>query len=296
LMHAETLTYMLHQLPFNHKIIPAAYSVHYSNDPVGQQMIDIPAGRASLGLARRDEAFGWDNEYEVCTVDVPAFAIDKFEVTNGQYLAFLRAGGYEIKSLWTDHDWQWKTANEISHPVFWKRNGDQWLYCGMFEERPLPLNTPVYVSLAEARAYAAWAGKELPTEAEWQRAAYADTNGGERPYPWGDAVPGNAFGNFDFAHWNPTPVNAFPQGESAFGVADLMGNGWEWTATQFAPLPGFNAFPFYPGYSADFFDGKHFVMKGGSPRTAACMLRRSFRNWFQPHYQYVYAGFRCVKR
>jgi ergothioneine biosynthesis protein EgtB len=296
LMHAETLAYMLHQLPFHHKIVPPAHSLQYSNEAVGQEMIDIPVGRATLGLARNEDAFGWDNEYEVCTVDVPAFAIDKFEVTNGQYLAFVRAGGYEIKSLWTDDDWQWKTANGISHPVFWKRNGDQWLYCGMFEEQSLPLNAPVYVSLAEARAYAAWAGKELPTEAEWHRAAYADKNGGERAYPWGDVVSGKGLGNFDFAHWNPTPVNAFPQGESAFGVADLMGNGWEWTSTQFAPLPGFKAFTFYPGYSADFFDGKHFVMKGGSPRTAACMLRRSFRNWFQPHYQYVYAGFRCVKR
>jgi formylglycine-generating enzyme required for sulfatase activity len=89
-------------------------------------------------------------------------------------------------------------------------------------------------------------------------------------------------------------VNAFPAGQSAFGVADLLGNGWEWTSTLFAPFPGFQPFPFYPGYSADFFDGKHYVMKGGSARTAACMLRPSFRNWFQPHYQFVYAGFRCV--
>jgi ergothioneine biosynthesis protein EgtB len=295
LMHAETLAYMLHQLPFTHKVIPSAPSIQ-SNEPVAQQMIQIPAGRATLGLARDDENFGWDNEYEVCSVDVPAFAIDKFEVTNGQFLAFLRAGGYEMKSFWTEDDWKWKTENGISHPVFWKRNNDQWLYCGMFEEQqPLPLNAPVYVSLAEARAYAAWAGKDLPTEAEWHRAAYGDTDGGERAYPWGDAAP-NGLGNFDFANWNPTPVNAFPAGESAFGVADLLGNGWEWTSTQFAPLPEFKAFPFYPGYSADFFDGKHFVIKGGSPRTAACMLRRSFRNWFQPHYQYVYAGFRCVKR
>jgi formylglycine-generating enzyme required for sulfatase activity len=103
-------------------------------------------------------------------------------------------------------------------------------------------------------------------------------------------------GNFDFAGWDPTPVNSFPGGDSAFGVADLLGNGWEWTSTPFAPFAGFEPFPFYRGYSADFFDGKHFVMKGGSARTAACMLRSSFRNWFQPHYQYVYAGFRCVSR
>lgn len=103
------------------------------------------------------------------------------------------------------------------------------------------------------------------------------------------------FGNFDFARWSPTPVNAFPESQSAFGVDGMVGNGWEWTATEFSPFPGFEPFPFYRGYSADFFDGKHFVMKGGSARTAASMLRRSFRNWFQPHYQYIYTGFRCVR-
>ena len=103
-------------------------------------------------------------------------------------------------------------------------------------------------------------------------------------------------GNFDFERWDPTPVAAFPEGKSAFGVTDLLGNAWEWTSTEFASFPGFQPFEFYPGYSANFFDGAHYVMKGGSPRTAASMLRRSFRNWFQPHYQYVYAGFRCVSK
>jgi formylglycine-generating enzyme required for sulfatase activity len=102
-------------------------------------------------------------------------------------------------------------------------------------------------------------------------------------------------GNFDFHQWDPAPAGAHPEGASAFGVHDLVGNGWEWTRTPFAPFRGFAPMPFYPGYSANFFDGKHYVMKGGSPRTAACMLRRSFRNWFQPHYPYVYATFRCVE-
>jgi len=158
----------------------------------------------------------------------------------------------------------------------------------------------VYVSQAEATAYARWAGKSLPTEAEWQRAAYGvgDDALSKRAmsYPWGNLPPDPRFGNFDFHRWDPAPVDAFPDGRSAFGVHDLLGNGWEWTATVFAPFPGFEAFPFYRGYSANFFDGKHFVMKGGSARTAACMLRPTFRNWFQPHYQYVYAGFRCVSR
>jgi formylglycine-generating enzyme required for sulfatase activity len=114
-------------------------------------------------------------------------------------------------------------------------------------------------------------------------------------YPWGDEPPEGQRGNFDGQRWDASPVDSHTAGASAFGVVDLLGNGWEWTSTVFGALPGFKAFPFYPGYSADFFDGRHFVMKGGSPRTGACMLRRSFRNWFQPHYPYAYATFRCVE-
>ena len=166
----------------------------------------------------------------------------------------------------------------------------------MFGEIRLPLEWPVYVSHAEATAYANWLGRKLPTEAQFHRAAYGTPEGTrERSYPWGEEAPGPSKGNFDFKSWDPLPVGAHPAGASVFGVHDLVGNGWEWTRTEFAPFPGFTTMPFYPGYSANFFDGKHYVMKGGSPRTAACMLRRSFRNWFQPHYPYVYATFRCVE-
>jgi formylglycine-generating enzyme required for sulfatase activity len=164
----------------------------------------------------------------------------------------------------------------------------------MFDEIPLPLDWPVYVSHAEASAYARWAGKVLPSEAQWHRAAYGTPDGPERPYPWGAQPPSPQRGNFDFHRWDPVSVGSFEKGQSAFGVLGLLGNGWEWTSSVFGPFPGFERFSFYPGYSADFFDDKHYVMKGGSPLTAACMLRRSFRNWFQPHYPYVYAGFRCV--
>ena len=297
LMHAETLAYMLHQLPLEKKILRATENL--SAPPIEPRMIDIPAGPTTLGQRRSDEKFGWDNEFEAVTVDVPAFAIDQYKVTNRQYLDCVLAGGYDTPALWSD-DWRWRSTQNISQPVFWKRDGDQWRYRGMFADVPLPMNAPVYVSHAEAKAYARWAGKHLPTEAEWHRAAYGSEDGtglaSASLYSWGDAEPGPRFGNFDFARWDPTPVNAFPDGNSAFGVGDLMGNGWEWTSTPFAPFPGFEPFPFYRGYSADFFDGKHFVMKGGSARTAACMLRRSFRNWFQSHYQYAYAGFRCVQR
>ncbi len=293
LMHVETLAYMLHQLPLNQKI-PQESPLHFATSLIPPRMIEIPAGTATLGLLRGGETFGWDNEYERHAGQVPAFQIDQYEVTNGQYLEFMADGGYDTRAFWSDEDWNWKTAHAVSNPVFWTKAGDAWLYRAMFEEVPLALDCPVYVSRAEAMAYARWAGKSLPTEEQWHRAAYGTKDGTEKTYPWGNEIPNSSFGNFDFASWNPTPVTAFPAGRSAFGVHDMLGNGWEWTSTVFAPFPGFEPFPFYRGYSADFFDGKHFVMKGGSPRTAACMLRPTFRNWFQAHYQYVYAGFRCV--
>ena len=294
LMHAETLAYMLHQLPHDRKI-PPQLKPELVLGPGIPGIIEIPAGRATLGL-RRGEAgsFGWDNEYEQNTVEVPAFSIDQLPVTNQQYLEFVTAGGYENPDFWSREGWEWKTKNNISHPGFWRNHTGVWYFSGMFEEVPLPMDCPVYVSHAEASAYARWAGKSLPTEAQWHRAAYGTPEGQERPYPWGNEPPSQTRGNFDFQRWDPTPVGAFPEGQSAFGVMDLLGNGWEWTSTLFSPFPGFEPFPFYRGYSADFFDNKHFVMKGGSARTAACMLRRSFRNWFQPHYPHVYAGFRCV--
>ena len=292
LMHAETLAYMLHQLPYDQK-----QQLHSKPllvvDLATPSMVEIPSGKATLGL-HDDAQFGWDNEYEIHQVEVPAFAIDKYMVTNGQYLEFVSAGGYQNEDLWAKPDWQWIATNRIQHPVFWARAGDDWNYRTMFEEIHLPSDWPVYISHAEASAYARWAGKSLPTEAQWHRAAYGTPEGTERAYPWGGAEPDSHKGNFDFYRWNPTRIGAFPQGQSAFGIFDMLGNGWEWTSSVFQPFPGFEAFPFYRGYSADFFDGKHYVIKGGSTRTAASMLRRSFRNWFQPHYQYVYAGFRCV--
>jgi iron(II)-dependent oxidoreductase len=294
LMHAETLAYLLHRLPLEQKLrhprMPRVIAPEVISD-----MVEIPAGTAALGLSRDDgRGFGWDNEYDEHPVEVPAFAIDRYPVSNGRYLEFVAAGGYEERALWSEGDWRWRSEQDIRHPAFLVRRDQRWYYRGMFDLMPLPLQWPVYVSYAEASAYTRWAGKSLPTEAQWQRAAYGTPAGAERSYPWGNAPPRPGLGNFDFRGWDPVPVGAFPENRSAFGVAGLLGNGWEWTATPFAPFPGFRPFACYPGYSANFFDGRHYVLKGGSARTAACMLRRSFRNWFQPHYPYVYAGFRCV--
>ncbi len=294
-MHVETLAYMLHQLPRDKKVQDYSRPSLFS-EPFVQKMIEIPAGTATLGLSRSSGEFGWDNEFESHSVNVAAFEIDQFMVSNAEFLEFISSGGYDTREFWTDDAWQWKSESNISHPVFWMKSGDQWRYRTMFEEIALPLDSPVYVSHAEAAAYARWAGKSLPTEAEWHRAAYGTPDNTQRRYPWGNEPPNARLCNADLQRWDPVPVNALPSGQSAFGVQGMVGNGWEWTSTEFAPFAGFEPFSFYPGYSANFFDGKLVVMKGGSPRTAACMLRPSFRNWFQPHYQYVYAGFRCVRR
>ena len=293
LMHAETLAYMLHQLPPRRKRREEQAAAPESA-AARNETIEIPAGCATLGLPR-DGAFGWDNEFDAHQVGVRAFAIDRYKVTNRDYLRFIEDGGYQEPRFWAPTAWQWREAGNLTHPVFWVRVDGEWRYRTMFDEIALPPDWPVYVSHGEAGAYAAWAGGRLPTEAEWHRAAYGTPEGAERQFPWGDDLPAPQHGYFDFERWDPAAVNAFPCSRSAFAVEGMLANGWEWTASQFAPFRGFQAHPSYRGYSADFFDGQHFVLKGGSARTAACMLRRSFRNWFQPHYQYVYAGFRCAK-
>jgi len=289
--HAETLAYLLHQLPTHLKRSQVQKSLPQTS--FQPERVGIPRGRATLGRVR-GSGFGWCNEFDEHTVDVSGFSIDRFCVTNGRFMDFLRAGGYERRELWSDADWEWKESAGLLHPSFWLRRADGWYLRGMFSEFALPMSWPVYVSYAEASAYARWARRRLPTEAEFHRAAYGTPEGTEREYPWGDEPPAAEHGNFDFHRWDPAPVGSYPAGHSAFGVADLVGNGYEWTSTPFAPFDGFKPYPFYPGYSANFFDGKHFVMKGGSPVTSACLLRRSFRNWFQGHYPYMFAKFRLV--
>ena len=253
LMHAETFAYILHQLPYQRKVGAGAQWTWAGGAPRSPRMVEVPAGAARLG--RTDsEGFGWDNEFQAHIENVPAFAIARHKVTNGEYLEFVRQGA--------------------AVPFFWaERNGD-YFYRGMWSEIPLPLDWPAYVTYDEAAAYARWRGMRLPTEAEWHRAAC------------GSSVSRNV----DFASWDPIPVD-----EGDDGIQQMIGNGWEWTSTVFAPFPGFKPFPFYPNYSEPFFDGRHIVLKGASPRTAACFLRASFRNWFRPSYPYLYATFRLVE-
>jgi formylglycine-generating enzyme required for sulfatase activity len=193
-------------------------------------------------------------------------------VSNGEYLEFVRAGA--------------------AAPFFWVERAGRWRYRGMFAEIPLPLDWPVYVTHSEAEAYAKWRGGALPTETQFHRAA--------------SVVHEEPGANLDFRRWEPVPVHANDNGSAkapshieaaSHGEtpSQLVGNGWEWTSTVFAPFPGFTPFPFYRNYSEPFFDGKHYVLKGASPRTAARLARPSFRNWFRPSYPYIYATLRLVE-
>jgi iron(II)-dependent oxidoreductase len=273
LMHHETFLYMLHNLPYEKKVARAVPDAP-RRAAEHQGLVDIPPGVATLGADRT--SFGWDNEFPAHRVHVDAFSIQRHNVTNGEYLEYVEATG-------------------APSPHFWLRHAGQWFWRGMFELKPLPLDAPVYVTHDEAAAYASWKGMRLPTEAEYHRAAFGTPEGEEREHPWGNEPPDATRGNFDLAHWDPVPAGSYPRGASAWGVHDLVGNGWEWTSTVFSPFEGFEPMATYRQYSADFFDGRHYVLKGASPATARQLVRRSFRNWFRPAYPYVYATFRCAR-
>jgi ergothioneine biosynthesis protein EgtB len=293
-MHQETLLYMCHRLPFGDKRRPGDYAAQTGGSAVAQEWREVGPGRVSLGVDRSAVAFGWDNEFPACVADVSAFEIERHDVTNARFLEFVEAGGYRNRAWWTPEDWDWLVTEQMTQPIFWVQRGREWYWRGMFEAVPLPMAWPVYVSHAEAAAFARWSGARLPSEAEYQRAAFGAPDG-QRPHPWGDAEPDPWRGVFDFTSWDPEPAGSHPAGASAWGVEDLVGNGWEWTSTEFRPFPGFAPMASYPEYSADFFDGEHFVMKGASPATARELLRPTFRNWFRGRYPYVYATFRCVR-
>jgi len=300
-MHQETLLYILHRLPRGSLRGRETFAAPVPHGEDGRQRAEtnsppvrIPAGPARLGTDRAAWRFGWDNEFEAHEVEVGPFAIAPYDVTNGEFLAFVEAGGYESARWWSADDWAWRSREGVVHPPFWNRRDGQWYWRGLLEDIALPPAWPVYVTHAEANAYARWKGARLPSEAEYHRAAFSTPDGRHRAYPWGDDPPEASRGNFDFARPDPAPVGSWPSGASAWGVHDLVGNGWEWTSTVFEPFPGFEPMPSYPEYSADFFDGQHYVMKGASPVTSRELLRPGFRNWFRPQYPYVYASFRLA--
>jgi ergothioneine biosynthesis protein EgtB len=287
LMHHETLLYMVQRLDRRFRRRPADLPAYRTAGAAESGAVEVPGGAVALGADFAAVPFGWDNEFPTITQKVGGFTVDRTPVRNGEWLAFMADGGYARPELWTSESWAWKERVGHAHPAFWTRQGGVWMYEALFDRLPLDdvRDWPVYVSWAEADAFARWRKADLPTEAEFHRAAEG--------IAWGDS----ARGNFGFTNWAPTPVGSYRAGASRWGALDLVGNGWEWTKSRFAPFPGFTAWArTYPGYSADFFDEQHYVMLGASWATDRSLVRRSFRNWFQPHYPYVFAKFRCVDR
>lgn len=273
-MHQETLLYLITCLDHARKRISPA--------PLGRSAVildpadrvPVPAGHTRLGARREAIEFGWDNEFDEHGVDVAAFTVDRRPVTNQQYLAYVNRGG--------------------SRPQHWSFSERTWWLDTVTGRVELPLQWPAYVSPDQAAAYARAHGGRIMTEAEYQRAAYGTPDGVERQYPWGNETPHPRHGNFGFRRLTPEPNGSSPAGASAWGIEDLAGNGWEITATPFTPFEGFRPHASYPEYSADFFDGKHVVVKGASPGTDAMLLRPSLRNWFYRDYPYAFTKFRLA--
>jgi iron(II)-dependent oxidoreductase len=308
--HQETLLYLLQMLDPELKRRPDSLDVREEflrlmerlPGDCGGEMVRVSGGLSEMGS--NGYPFAYDNERPPRVIELPDFCIDKYPVTNTDYARFIEAGGYETRSLWSDEGWEWKEKEGIRWPLYWspvERQPDysdgsaRWLVREMFDEGRIEANLPVVgVSWHEAEAYARFAGKRLPTEAEWEKAASWDPQKeSKRRFSWGDRLPRKELANFNDNYWGTTPVAAFPEGRSAYACFDLTGNVWEWTSSTFAGHQGFEAFP-YPEYSELWFDGDHRVLKGGSWATRPKLLRCSFRNFFRPRFRRAFAGFRCA--
>ena len=291
LMHHETLLYMLQELDHGWKRAPSGEAGAHDEaapEPPPRRPRRVPAGPARLGARRDALTFGWDNEFPELVVEVPAFDLDDRPVSNGEFLEFVRQGGYERRELWSDEAWAWLAARGERHPHGWRRAGEGWTVRAPFEDVPFERarHWPASVAWVEAAAFARARGRRLLTEAEFQRAAWGEASDDTAPPPCA---------NLGLRRWSFEPVGRPSGAPSPWGVGELVGNGWEWTASTFQPFPGFRAdLPDYAGYSADFFDGRHYVLLGASWATDARLARRSFRNWYQPHYPYVFSKFRLA--
>ena len=265
------------------------------HDPVadGEETL-VEAGTFRLGAGGGEWAY--DNELEAHELDLPAFWIDRSPVSAGAYNDFVEAGGYEEPRHWTTEGWAWRLEAGLEHPHFWRREADgSWSVLRLGSRIPLDPGEPVqHVCWYEADAYARWAGKRLPTEAEWEKAAVGEPGGGKRRFPWGGGEATPAQANLGRQRHGPAPLGSHPAGESPWGCRQLLGEVWEWTSSDFAPYPGFEAFP-YPEYSEVFFGTDYKVLRGGSWATHPSVARPTFRNWDFPIRRQLFAGFRCAR-
>ncbi|WP_415852217.1 ergothioneine biosynthesis protein EgtB, partial [Tsukamurella ocularis] len=290
--HCETML-ATHQLRTGPAVLVAEPAPHAQYR--GPSEIEVPAGPFTMGTST--EPWALDNERPAHRVDVAAYAIDAVPVTNARYLEFLDDGGYERPELWTERGWRHRCEAGLVAPRFWERDADgRWWRTRFGVSVPVrPQQPVVHVSWFEADAFARWAGRRLPTEAEWEKAARHDpATGVSRRFPWGDEEPTAARADLGQRHLEPADVGAYPAGASPLGVQQLIGDVWEWTSSEFLPYPGFRAFP-YREYSEVFFGGDYRVLRGGSFGTDAVACRGTFRNWDHPIRRQIFSGFRCAR-
>lgn len=254
----------------------------------------VPGGPFVMGTDT--EPWAYDNERPAHVVELADFFIDTFPTTNGEYLEFVEAGGYDDPRWWSPQGWAWRREAGLRHPQFWRRDGAGWSCLRFGWWQPLRTDEPVqHVCWYEAEAYARFRGKRLPTEAEWEKAASWDpTTGTKRRYPWGDTDPSPRQANLGQRHFGPAPIGAYPAGASPCGVHQMIGDVWEWTASDFSPWPGFEAFP-YREYSEVFFGSAYKVLRGGSWATHPVAIRTTFRNWDFPIRRQIFAGIRLAR-
>ncbi|HVF13991.1 MAG TPA: ergothioneine biosynthesis protein EgtB [Acidimicrobiales bacterium] len=254
----------------------------------------IPAGPFVMGSD--SERWAYDNEGPAHVVDLPAYRIDTGPVSNRRYLEFVLDGGYDEPFFWAAEGWTWRQEHCARHPQFWVDEGSgDWSRVRFGLREDLPRDEPVqHVCWYEADAFARWAGARLPTEAEWEKAASWTAEGQKRRYPWGDEAPAAERANLGGTLYRPAPVGAYPAGVSASGCHQMIGDVWEWTASDFEPYPGFASFP-YREYSEVFFGSSSKVLRGGSWATSPLAVRTTFRNWDHPVRRQIFAGFRCAR-
>lgn len=259
-----------------------------------EERIEIPGGPFLMGTTDRQSAY--DNERPQHEVHVDEFWIDRFPVTVGRFERFVNDGGYERQEYWTDEGWEWLEESGVEAPQGWTRDvGGGWLLSRFGHIRPVDRAEPVeHVNYHEATAFARWAGGRLPTEAEWEKAAAWDPAAGRsRTYPWGEAPPTSGRANLDHQAWGPVPVGSLPAGASAYGVEQMLGDGYEWTTSHFLAYPGYTTFP-YPEYSEVFFGEEYRVLRGASWATSRVVARNSFRNWDYDIRRQIFSGIRMA--
>ncbi|MFF7177402.1 ergothioneine biosynthesis protein EgtB [Streptomyces sp. NPDC008121] len=290
--HDETML-ITHQLRTGPAALTAPPPPAAPHGPLPVEVL-VPGGAFTMGTS--DEPWALDNERPAHPRVLPAYYIDTVPVTNGAFMAFIADGGYTDERWWRAEGWAQIRQHDIAAPLFWRRSGGQWLRRRFGVTEPVPEDEPVvHVSWYEADAYARWAGRRLPTEAEWEKAARHDpASGRSRRYPWGDADPEPGHANLGQRHLRPAPAGSYPEGASPLGVRQLIGDVWEWTDSDFLPYPGFTAFP-YKEYSEVFFGPEHKVLRGGSFAVDAVACRGTFRNWDLPVRRQIFAGFRTAR-